>query len=678
MNINRRSILLLFACSLICLGHGARAQQRPVWDYPSFDPSGALKLTMQGESGSHYALEASADLQSWWKLSSSIAAAGKAEFLYRPSPTYGTRYFRARMETPLPPLNVTVQSDTNITDLAALTSVDSSLLSITNDNGLQYTLTLPTNAVTDPQVVYMTTITNLPGLPFSAGFIGAINLTPAGLYLQQPAQLEISFPTNSTVDPRSVVAFTFNDDGTYLHLWFGFADTNRISIPVFKLNGFGCAAVTASEFDELSQRPTGDTGTNGVGLQGLPSAHQVGLQYYPLVDCPPGAFARSVQVDKIIEASYVPLISAIGTAAHQLTRPASSTSSDPRDWGIDWLGNDQFFWDDFYFNQIQPYLLEGEKNCQVNQDMVEKMTSLNALEASFHVPHPHGAVAEGSLCLGIENCIVTIDHCCSESGWSGQAAVKTARDIAAQSASYECPIPQSLLDKVGKDCQSNWSGSLYYFLTETVISSSGDALGIESFTRRTHLVVDYETDKNGLTGNSSSGLYFGLVGQVDASVLFGYNLVSIQTDNQCCSPCVYTVVEKGGKIIGGKAMADLSWVVDQSVIGIIPPGAILSSVLPLQDLTAQSGVPVHRTATDVTYSLVGPKGDGRCEGKTQTIRTNFPITLANYLPYQNNKKIFLGTPTHFVGEWGDTNVVNNDPNTTTTTSVRVNWDFSKN
>jgi hypothetical protein len=80
---------------------------------------------------------------------------------------------------------------------------------MTAPNGTRYTLTVPSNAVTEGVLVRMTLVTNITGWDGPSA-VSAVRLEPEGLRFYGAAQLEVRFPTN--LPPGLQASFGANGD----------------------------------------------------------------------------------------------------------------------------------------------------------------------------------------------------------------------------------------------------------------------------------------------------------------------------------------------------------------------------------------------------------------------------------------------------------------------------------
>src|SRR5205823_1368520 len=116
-------------------------------------------------------------------------------------------FYRAYAGNPPTPVtrNVTPKFDSQRT-VSTLATFAGGTSDLYLDNGARITLTFPTNTVADSKLATMTLVTNIVGLPFSRGILGAVRIEPDHLSIIGAAKLEILFATSSNIDRRQVVS----------------------------------------------------------------------------------------------------------------------------------------------------------------------------------------------------------------------------------------------------------------------------------------------------------------------------------------------------------------------------------------------------------------------------------------------------------------------------------------
>src|SRR5688572_21747164 len=156
----------------------------------------AVELSLTGEVGVAYTIETSLNLTDWSVLSSGIATNGLLTVRHAAASNNSAIFYRGRgADDLLPPLTVGLKTDTNLS-VSTLVSLDGGSAVLYGRDGTRFTLSLPSNSVPDASIITMTRVTNITGLPFARGTLGAVRLEPANLAFWGAASLEIMFPSN--------------------------------------------------------------------------------------------------------------------------------------------------------------------------------------------------------------------------------------------------------------------------------------------------------------------------------------------------------------------------------------------------------------------------------------------------------------------------------------------------
>src|SRR5262249_33661563 len=113
----------------------------------------------------------------------------------------------------------------------------------TERGGYTYRLTIPPGAIANDEVIVMTPIATIGGLPLDS-LLAAVHFAPEGLQFFKAATLQITLP--AMANTHGVIAFAGDGNGENLHLTppgLG----HGISIPVshFSVGGAGTASATA-------------------------------------------------------------------------------------------------------------------------------------------------------------------------------------------------------------------------------------------------------------------------------------------------------------------------------------------------------------------------------------------------------------------------------------------------
>jgi hypothetical protein len=130
--------------------------------------------------------------------------------------------------------------------------------------------------------VTLTPVATIEGLPFSQGFLAAVNLSPEGLLLVGPGTLTLTIP--SEYDPATLVGFAADGNGNNFHLYpvdisvspvySGFGGT-AVTFDVLHFSIYGFAQATVQEvLSQQEQVPEGETAQNEDLLVDLPPASE--------------------------------------------------------------------------------------------------------------------------------------------------------------------------------------------------------------------------------------------------------------------------------------------------------------------------------------------------------------------------------------------------------------------
>ena len=163
------------------------------------------------------------------------------------------RRLRVRNRQYLPPFkprpqNVAPSLDTARAVTRRVTS-DGGTLVTTGRDGTRYTLSLPRNALVDPEEITMTPIAAVGGLPFSGGLGGGVQLAPDGLTLSAPAKLVIDPPADAPLPERT--AFSYLADGKDFHLHPSSLEPGTVEFDLLHFSAYGWGKAT--EQDKAAQ-----------------------------------------------------------------------------------------------------------------------------------------------------------------------------------------------------------------------------------------------------------------------------------------------------------------------------------------------------------------------------------------------------------------------------------------
>ena len=236
----------LGASVFVCLNTHAQLRFEPL-----IFEANRPKLSLVGGSTSNVVIETSINLTNWSFLYSAAPTNGRVDFLH--SGGSADKAFYRAYTTPSVPVhvvrNVTPSFDTKATVSTLVTMAGGSCV-LFLENDARITLTFPPNTIATPQYVTMTRVTNLVGMPFARGILGAVRIEPGNLSLFGAASLEVSFG-RTNLDRRQVVSFASNGDGTHFRLTPDNVRTNSATLAPTTAGIFGSCLATPQELDEM-------------------------------------------------------------------------------------------------------------------------------------------------------------------------------------------------------------------------------------------------------------------------------------------------------------------------------------------------------------------------------------------------------------------------------------------
>ncbi len=164
-------------------------------------------------------------------------------------------FFRARgLNQSLPhtpnPRTVVPVLNTNTTTSAELPWLGGTL-SLTNTAGYVFTLNVPPGALRRPELITMTDVAQVQGLPLSGGLQAAVDLQPEGLTFRKPVRLDITAP--AAPDPKTLIAFGALADGSQFALRPSFVTNRTASQFLRHFSSAGVGNGTAGEAQAQAQ-----------------------------------------------------------------------------------------------------------------------------------------------------------------------------------------------------------------------------------------------------------------------------------------------------------------------------------------------------------------------------------------------------------------------------------------
>jgi len=663
-----------FACLTLvgqALMVGAQAQQPPTLDFPTIDPLGNVVLSIRGSPGTNYAVEASSDLGSWWRLFSGIATNGSVGFNYIPPTGDQSRFFRAKMEVPLLPPSLAVAVDTNAFMPVLVTPESGGTGTLIDSRGVSYTLTVPTNAVFNPVVVYINLVTNLSGLPVSSGLLAGVTLSPVGLSLLAPAQLVVTFPAELNIDTSQLAGYTFDANGQSLQLAPAAADTNTVSLSMPVLGGFGCSVSTLDEVRQLAQFVIANVGVpsikmvkggggNGKGSGGI---HALDLSF--LTICYPDQESRANAVSRSINKALTSFLADLAEQGIELLR--SYHHYPQAGLGEYWAGNTRQAYEDFFSQRIKPYLTEAQSNCQLMVGLANQIFALVSSSRNFGYTGDFPAIkaVAAAVCNAYQNCITQTQGCCLTKTAGGEGPINELKAALGQATYWSCTYPAEAIKNAENACNPPWSGTLTLFESRELgrTNNLGTTIQIRILDQWTKTVVnaDHVTVAGGLIADMS--------GTVKGNITGHYGSLDETEYLTCecgeCSDSTFQFSELASPISGS---IGLLWCTDPTN-NVCPPNFTPAFTV---DTNAAPILkqPSHVYTRQATSHISG----NSCV--TTSLRSNFASTQAfpntigpMYIADHEN-----GTTSHVDGGYS----TNYDEGDGTIHTITITWGFDKN
>jgi hypothetical protein len=146
------------------------------------------------------------------------------------------------------PRSVTFQPEDTSESVDVLPETGGSV-SVTDQQGITYTLTVPGGSVVSAQTVTITPYASILDAPVGSSFRYGVELQPEGLELLEPATLEIDAPSGLPAGgAETLVGFGAESSGEEFYFTsIGSASGTTVSVPVHHFSGAGAMEATDSE-----------------------------------------------------------------------------------------------------------------------------------------------------------------------------------------------------------------------------------------------------------------------------------------------------------------------------------------------------------------------------------------------------------------------------------------------
>lgn len=153
------------------------------------------------------------------------------------------------------PLNVSAQVDASRA-VSATISNSGGTLSATAADGTRFTLTVPRDALLLDEIITLTPVRALDGLPLGGGLSAAVQIDPEDLQFAEPATLTIQ-PTKAE-DAQSPVGFAYHGQGDEFHLYLAWASGATVNVPLMHSGGYGMGKGSADDIGAHTPTATED------------------------------------------------------------------------------------------------------------------------------------------------------------------------------------------------------------------------------------------------------------------------------------------------------------------------------------------------------------------------------------------------------------------------------------
>lgn len=179
-------------------------------------------------------------------------------------------------------------------------------VSVTSSSGVKYTYRIPAGALEDTITFTIKPYTNIEGAPLSGALLGAVEIGPVGLELNEPAILTIEPAPGATAAPDELVAtFAFMPDGT--DFYFSDAITHADVMASLGTGKVGAPALQQDDDPEWVMKPWDipqtTTGPAGIGVTNRTSVKNQAVNHPPS-----GKHNRTAQNDAAAEDDLAPII----------------------------------------------------------------------------------------------------------------------------------------------------------------------------------------------------------------------------------------------------------------------------------------------------------------------------------------------------------------------------------
>jgi hypothetical protein len=208
-------------------------------------PGSSVRFEMVGGAGADCLVERSINLLNWTTYVITNAPTNRLT-LQVPMDS-SAAFFRAQGPgSPRAPRPLTVAPvlNSNVTVSAALDYFGGTL-TLTNAAGYVFALTVPPGALDWPEVITITDVAQVGGLPLSGGLRAAVNMQPEGLIFNVPARLDIQSP--AVLNTNALLGFSALGDGRLFALHPSSISSRTVSLGLLHFTMAGMGEGTGSD-----------------------------------------------------------------------------------------------------------------------------------------------------------------------------------------------------------------------------------------------------------------------------------------------------------------------------------------------------------------------------------------------------------------------------------------------
>jgi len=390
----------------------ASAQLR--FDPPSLEANQPM-LNLRGTTGERYTLESSSDLDHWDFLYSGVASNGQLGFRDASIFNFPRKFYRAYSGSPS---NSTGRVVVPILDssksASTLATPFSSRCDLALGNTALITLHVRSNIMTQAEIVALTRVAGITGLPFARGFLMAAQIDAADPAVLPATELIFTFGKDAVKDRRQVVSFACDADGSHFRLIPDRVTPSSATLAPTRPGVYGCALATQSELDQLAQSARNPPPPIRAASAQLASLSADENNSFLLASrlCFPTRVQAAIAIRNQLrsEVDGIAQRMALARAALRQSQPEGAADDVPP---VDDIGEETCA---FYENRIRPLFPRVADNCSllnvlagITLGMARQILLLGYEDCS-----PQGLLGDIPFCEGARACFKEIKQCCED------------------------------------------------------------------------------------------------------------------------------------------------------------------------------------------------------------------------------------------------------------------------